>query len=90
MAYIFSTLVVITLAGLVIGGIAWAVINITGRGGNRLMLQRADDQSYIRVNLDDVESVDIVDQHEAVIHLAGERKIIVKPQDAKRVVRKLR
>jgi hypothetical protein len=90
MAYILSTLMFIAVVSVVAGAIAWAAVRLSGRGGKRLMLQRADDQSYVRVNLDDVESVDILDRHEAVIHLAEDRKIIVTANDAKRVVRKLR
>ncbi len=84
----FLILLVITVP---VATVVWVVVNIAGnRGaGGKMLLQKLDDDSYVHVRLDDVEKVEILNNHEAVIHLEGEQKMIIKPEDARRVIRKL-
>lgn len=56
----------------------------------QMMLRKAHEDSYVRVRLDDVSKVDMLDAHEAVIHLADGQKMTVEAKDARRVLRKLR
>lgn len=91
LAQLLNMFLILMFIAVPVAFVVWAVTN---RGKqtpteNKLLLQKRDD-SYVRVRLDDVAKIDIVDEHEAVIHLADEQKVSVRPDEARRVIRKLR
>lgn len=89
-AYFINALILLLVVGAITALVAWAVVTVRNGGTRKLLLQKLTDDSYIRVNLDSVLKVDILDKYESVIHMEDEQKIIVKTDDAKRVIRRLR
>lgn len=89
-AYFINAIVLLLVLGLITALVMWAFTTVRNGGTRKLLLQKLTDDSYIRIDLDRVEKVDIVDKVESVIHMEDDQKIIVKTDDARRVIRRLK
>ena len=68
------------------------VVRKLGRKTNpqTMLVKQFESDSYIQVDFDDVQKIDIVDRQQAIIHTRNNQKIAVRGRDGRKLVRKLK